>query len=97
MAFNPWSRLMFDAWRLGVEAAGVMTLRGVALAAGDAGAKREASRMVMEKAQAAVELQQLALRGALGFSAPATAGKTLAHYRRKVRANRRRLSRRKRA
>lgn len=95
MAFNPWSRLMFDAWRLSVEAAGVMALRSFALAAGDAGAKREASRMVMEKAQAAVELQQLALRGALGFTAPAAARKILAHYRPKVRANRRRLTRRK--
>ena len=97
MAFNPWPRLMFDAWRLSVEAGGVMVLRTLALATGDAKAHREARRMVTEKAQAAVELQQLALRGALGFTAPATVGKTLTHYRRKVGANRRRLTRRKRA
>jgi len=86
-----WQRLAFDAWRLGAEAAGVMVLRGFALAAGDARARREAGRMVAEKAQAAVELQTLALRGALGFTAPGTLAKSTAHYRRKVRANRRRL------
>jgi len=43
---------------------------------------------------AAVALQTLALTGALGATAPRMAGKTLAHYRRKVRANRRRLSKR---
>jgi hypothetical protein len=34
----------------------------------------------------------MALIGALGWSAPAAAIKTIAHYRRKTRANRRRLS-----
>lgn len=88
---------MLDAWRLGMEAGGVMVLRTLALAAGDARAHREAGRMVTEKAEAAVELQMLALRGALGFTAPATAAKILAHYRPKVRANRRRLTRRRRS
>jgi len=87
--------LALDAWRLGAEAAGVMALRGVALAAGGARAGREAQRMILEKAQAAAELQRLALTGALGSTAPASVAKTLAHYRRKVRANRRRLSKRR--
>ncbi|HKY95580.1 MAG TPA: hypothetical protein VJL84_09745, partial [Kiloniellales bacterium] len=80
-----WPRVMLDAWWLGMEATGVMALRTLALAAGDARAQREAGRMVSEKALAAVELQMLALRGALGFTAPATARKVLAHYRPKVR------------
>jgi hypothetical protein len=97
MPRNPWPRLMFDTWRLGVEAGGVMVLRTLTLASGGASAQREAGRMVTEKAKAAVELQQLALRGALSFTAPGAARKILAHYRPKVRANRRRLTRRKRS
>jgi hypothetical protein len=48
--------------------------------------------MVAEKVQAAVDLQIKAMTGGLGFTASAAAAKTLNHYRRKVRANRRRLS-----
>ena len=95
MSKNPWPRLMFDAWRLGMEAGGVIALRTLALAAGDARAHREAKRMVTEKAKAAVELQTAALTGALGFTAPAATRKILAHYRPKARANRKRLTRRK--
>jgi len=48
--------------------------------------------MVREKVDAAIALQAKALTGALGFGGPGAAAATLAHYRRKVRANRRRLS-----
>jgi hypothetical protein len=64
------------------------------IASGGAAADAEARRMVGEKVDAAVALQTLALTGALGFTAPHIAGKTLAHYRRRVRANRRRLTKR---
>ena len=88
---NPWLRLGWDAWSLGLEAGAVMGLRTMKIAAGGPAADAEARRMVSEKVDAAAALQTLAMTGALGFTAPQVAGKTLAHYRRKVRANRRRL------
>jgi hypothetical protein len=89
---NPWLRIGFDAWRLGLEASFIVGLRTLKIAAGGAPAKAEARRMVSEKIEAGFALQAKALTGGLGLTAPATAAKTLAHYRRKVRANRRRLA-----
>ena len=91
---NPWLRLGWDAWSLGLEASTVVGLRTAKIAAGGAAADAEARRMVSEKVDAAAALQTLALTGALGFTAPQVVSKTLAHYRRKVRANRRRLTKR---
>jgi len=71
----------------------VIGLRTLKLAAGGAAGDAEARRMVSEKIDAGVALQTLALTGGLGFTPQAAAAKTLTHYRRKVRANRRRLSR----
>jgi hypothetical protein len=48
--------------------------------------------MIEEKATAAFELHAMAWRGAFGLTPPLTSRKALAHYRRKVRANRRRLT-----
>jgi hypothetical protein len=62
------------------------------LAAGGVAAETEAQRMVVEKVEAALALQSLAISGGLGLSAHGVAAKSLAHYRRKVRANRRRLA-----
>jgi len=90
---NPWVRLGWDAWMLGAESATVMTLRTMKIAAGGAAGEREARRMVDEKVEAAQALQTMALTGALGATAPVAADRTLKHYRRKVRANRRRLTR----
>jgi hypothetical protein len=90
---NPWLRLGFDAWALGAEAATVMTLRSMKIAAGGAAADAEAKRMVSEKVEAAQALGVLAMTGALGFTAPGVVDKSIKHYRRKVKANRRRLSR----
>ena len=89
---NPWLRIGLDAWALGMEASSVIGLRTLKLAAGGAAAEAEARRMVSEKLDAAVALQTKALTGALGFGGAGAAAKTIAHYRRRVRANRRRLS-----
>jgi hypothetical protein len=62
------------------------------IAAGGAAAQAEARRMISEKVDAAAALQRLALSGGLGLTARSGASGTLAHYRRKVRANRRRLA-----
>ena len=75
-----------------MEASTVIGLRTLKLAAGGEAASAEAERMVSEKLDSALALQTLAMTGGLGFSPAGAASKTLAHYRRKVRANRRRLS-----
>lgn len=89
---NPWTNIGLSAWMLGVEAATVIGLRTWKMAAGGAAAQMEAQRMVSEKNEAALALQGLAVSGALGLTAPSVAAKTLQHYRRKVRANRKRLT-----
>ena len=78
---NPWTRIGFSAWMLGMEAATVIGLRTLKLAAGGAAAETEARRMVNEKGEAALALQGLAVTGALGLTAPAVAARTLTHYR----------------
>jgi hypothetical protein len=85
--------LGLQAWSLGLEAAAVVGMRVLKASAGGAAADAEARRMVAEKIAAAADLQRMAMSGALGSTSSAVASKTLAHYRRKVRANLRRLSR----
>jgi hypothetical protein len=88
---NPWLRLSLDAWSLGVEASTVVGLRTLKLAAGGEAADAEARRMVEEKVKAGLELQTMAVTGALGLTPERAATRAVAHYRRKVRANQRRL------
>jgi hypothetical protein len=89
---NPWLRIGFDSWALAFEASTVIGLRALRIAAGGASAERETQRMFSEKIEAGLALQAKALSGGLGLTAPSAAAKTLLHYRRKVRANRRRLA-----
>ena len=81
---------MFQAWwnvgMLAAEAQQVMWLRCMRLAAGGATASAEAQRMVSEKVAAAVPV-------AAGILMGDSAVKVVKRYRKKVRANRRRLSR----
>lgn len=86
-----WNRLAWDAWALGLEASQVVGLRGARIAAGGPAGEAECRRMLQEKLDAALAWQALAMAGALGATAPDVAAATLRHYRRKVRANRRRL------
>ena len=89
--FGPWFRLGMDMWMLGAEASSVIALRTAKLAAGGSAANTEADRMVREKLSAAMELSQQAMFGQLGTSMPGIGSKAVASYRRKVRANRKRL------
>jgi hypothetical protein len=89
---NPWVSLAWQSWGLGLEASSVMALRSMKLAAGGAAAEAEATRMIAEKVQAAMELQAKVMTGALGVTPPTMAARTMRHYGRKVRANRRRLT-----
>jgi hypothetical protein len=61
------------------------------VALGGAAAQAEANLMVGEKIAAGLALGGLALTGGLGVNPAQASARTLAHYRRKVRANRRRL------
>jgi hypothetical protein len=86
-----WPRLYQDLWSLTVEASHVIALRTFAIAAGGAHATVEVDRMIGEKMTALWALQSLFVTGALGFHTPTIAAKSVAHYRKAVRANRRRL------
>ena len=66
-------------------------LRMFRIAQGGEAGRAETERMVSEKVDAAVALQALAAGGGLGPTAATASARTLAHYRRKVSANRRRL------
>lgn len=92
MRRNAWLFAGYNLWALGMESAAVMTMRGLKVAAGGAAAEAEMQRMVSEKMQAGLDLQALALRGALGATMPELVSKTTKHYRKRVRANRRRLT-----
>jgi hypothetical protein len=94
--WNSWFELAADSWRLGLQAQTVVGLRLVKLAAGDAAAMAEAQRMVTEKVLAAAEAQANAAAAVMTGQGHLAPKRTLALYRRKVGANRRRLSRRRR-
>ena len=89
---NPWLSIGVDAWALGLEAWSVIGLRTLKIAAGGPAAAVEEKRMVDEKIDAGLAWQTMAITGGLGLTPQAAAAATLTHYRRKVRANRRRLS-----
>lgn len=88
-----WPELAFDSWLLMGEAATVMWLRSLRLMMGGPVATREAQRMWSEKFVAGLTLVPALAAGGLAQSAETVAAATLVHYRKPVRANRRRLSR----
>ena len=95
MMLNPWLNLSFKAFQLGVEAQSVIALRMMRLASGGAGSEVEMSRMVIEKAAAVTEAQVAATSAVMaGHKDHVVAGKALKVFRKRVRANKRRLSRR---
>jgi hypothetical protein len=90
---NPWFGLIFDSVALGAEAQGVIALRMMKLAGGGAAAAAESQLMVSEKLAAVAAVQTQVMTSLLTGSGHLAPQRTLSHYRRKVRANRRRLSR----
>jgi hypothetical protein len=92
--FNPWLEVALKATQLCVDAQSVMALRMIRLAAGGARAQGEAQRMVVEKVAAIAEAQAAAITAALnGHQDHVIVTKTLGAFDRRVRANKRRLSR----
>ena len=90
--FGDWFDAGMDAWSLSSEASTVMALRTARIAMGGSGAMAETQLMFAEKMQATFELQVAAMSGRLGTAPAGAARKTIGFYRRKVRANRRRLT-----
>ncbi len=90
---NPWIALGFQTIQLGMEMQRVIALRLMRLAAGGSSGRTEASRMIAEKIAAAGEVQ-MAAASALVTGRPdnVVAGKVLRVLRKRVRANKRRLS-----
>jgi hypothetical protein len=92
---NPWLDLTFKTMQLGFDAQNVIALRMMRFAAGDAGALNEVGRMVVEKVTAGIEAQTTMASGIImGQKDTVVADKVLRGLRKRVRANKRRLSRR---
>jgi hypothetical protein len=92
---NPWFSLVFKTVQLGLEAQSVIALRMMRLAAGATAAPAEARRMMTEKVAAGIEAHAVAaLSVASGRKNTVVAGKVLRVMKKRVRANKRRLSRR---
>ena len=84
--YRHWSLLAFEAQT-------VVGLRMLRLAGGGVGAQQELHRMVAEKGDAAVMAgMDVALAFVAGRPAPEIARQAITGYRKRVRANRRRLS-----
>lgn len=91
-AYADWAMLGYQTWLLGVEASFVIATRMNGLAWQAPGSDKEIVRMVSEKIAAITELQMRYLTGGMGTTPLAASQRTVQHYRRKVAANRRRLS-----
>lgn len=81
-----------DAWALAAESSMVITMRMGALAFGGPAAMKEAERMVSEKVAANMALGFDLMTGKLGTSPDQILSGSIAHYSRRVRRNRERLS-----
>ena len=86
--FRTWLALTTDAARLAMEAQQVVGLRLLRIAAGGVAAQTEATRMCTEKAFASAEAMASVATGG-------SARKIVRRYRTRVKANARRLSRRR--
>lgn len=93
-SYDAWLKVGFDTWMLGTETASVVALRTARIATGGSEGTAEVELMVTEKVQAAMELQTRLMIGTLGLTPLSAAQGALKHYRHKVAANNRRLSRR---
>jgi hypothetical protein len=86
-----WLKLGVDAWALGWQAARVMGMRTARIAEGGPAAGMEAWLMLTEKWQTAAEIHTDLMSRGPNASPATTTRRTLAHVRRKVAANDRRL------
>lgn len=89
---SAWMRIGADSWLLGWQAARVMALRTARIAEGGPAAGLETWLMLTEKWQAAAEIQaDLLSKKGVNSGPEAATRRAVAHYKRKVAANDRRL------
>jgi hypothetical protein len=88
-----WWDLSWATWQMTLEAQEVIALRMMKFASGGDLGGHEALRMVTEKAQTAMQAQFGIAQAMMSGSPENATGHALALYRRKIRANRRRLTR----
>jgi hypothetical protein len=86
-----WFNLSMSAVQLGIEAQSVIALRMMKVAAGGKAAEIEMQRMISEKTQAALDAQLQIGRSAMSGRLDLAPARAIALYRRRVRANQRRL------
>jgi hypothetical protein len=92
--WNAWCTLSLQAAQLSWEAQGVIALRMMRLAASGPRSQSEARRMVTEKVAALAEAQTAAAAATVtGGGSARAAKKVMGVYRKRVRRNRRRLTR----
>ncbi len=92
---NPWLDWSLKAFEFGLDAQRVIALRMLRVAAGGTVGQAELNRMVIEKISALAEAQAAVAMAVIdGHDDHAVADKVLRVYHKRVRANRRRLSRR---
>jgi hypothetical protein len=83
--------LAADFWGASLEAQQVMALRGARILMQGSNAAPEITRMILEKSETAFKAQAAGIELLLTGKSHLIPQKTVARYRRKVRANRRRL------
>jgi hypothetical protein len=93
----PWmdfgfNNMAFQGAMLAIEAQQVIALRLTKMAMGGPVVQREAELMVSEKMEALSQSGQMLLMGALGGKSDLGAAGVLSLYRKKVQANRKRLT-----
>lgn len=87
-----WAELAMDGWMLAAEMSLVIWLRSLRMMAGGRPALTEMQRTMSEKFAAGATLWPAVMAGGAQQTPERVAARTLAHYRKPVRANRRRLS-----
>jgi hypothetical protein len=93
-AWNEWWALSLRAAQLGLETQGVIALRLMRLMSQGSRSRIEARRMVTEKVAALAEAQAAAAAAVVkGGKGHRVAKKVLGVYKKRVRANKRRLTR----
>ena len=92
--FNPWLALTFESVQLGLDAQRVMFLRMMRFAGGGVASRNESQRMIAEKIAAVSEAQTVAAAAIVsGRRDNVVARKVMRVFKKRVRANKRRLSR----
>jgi hypothetical protein len=88
----PWANLAMQSTMLAIEAQQVIAMRLTKMAMGGPDVQREAELMVSEKMDTLAESGRMMVMATLGGKTDGGADKVMQLYRRKVRANRKRLS-----